>query len=75
MLGAITCSASLQLNVNLPAGLHSDGEGDALEAGDEVEGSFFWYGFEALGVGADGEGAIWFCDSDGFGVGLGYCLG
>lgn len=66
---------AFEVNLDLLAGLHGYCEGDALESGDEVEGAFFWYGFEALGVGADGEGAVWFCDSDGLGVGLGYSLG
>src|SRR6266550_9203116 len=65
----------LQLNVDLLAGLHGDFEGDALEAGDEVEGSFFRDGFKALGgVGADDEGAVWFCNADGFGIGLLDCF-
>jgi len=35
--------------------LHDDCEGDALEAGDEVEGAFFGDWVEALrGLGADG---------------------
>ncbi len=64
-----------EMNLDLFAGLHGDGEGDGFEAGDEVEGSFFGDGVEALrGVGADGEGAVWFCDADGFGVGLGDCF-
>ncbi len=29
---------------------HWDGEGDGFEAGDEVEGAFFWDGVEALGA-------------------------
>ena len=59
------------MNVDLLARLHGDGEGDALEAGDEVEGAFFGYGFEALrGVGTDCECAVRFCYLDGFGVGL-----
>lgn len=43
------------MDLDLLAGLHGDGEGDGFEAGDEVEGSFFCDGCEALrGVGADG---------------------
>ena len=54
------------------AGFHLDGDGDCFEAGDEVEGAFFWDGCEALrGSGADGQGAGWFCDADGFWVGFG----
>ena len=61
------------MNVDRLAGLHGDGEGDTLEAGNEVEGSFFWYGFKTMrGVSVDVEGAVWLCDSDGFGIGLIY---
>ena len=64
------------MDLYLLAGLHGDGEWDRFEARDEVEGAFFGYGVEALGgVGADGEGATWFFYADGFGVGLGDCLG
>ena len=59
------------MNVYLLAGLHGDCEGNAFKAGDEVEGAFFWDGFETGGgVGADGERAVWFSDADGLGVGL-----
>ena len=64
------------MNFYFLAGLHGDGEGCALEAGYEVEGALFWDGFEARGgVGTDDEGAVWFLDADGFGVGLGDCFG
>jgi hypothetical protein len=62
---------AFQLNLYWLAGLHGDCEGDGFEAGNEIEGSFFWDGWEALwGGGADGECAVWFCDADGFGGGL-----
>jgi len=45
------------------AGLHGDGEGRALEAGYEVEGSSFGMASKP-GVASVGcEGAVWFCDS------------
>jgi len=54
------------------AGLHGDGEGDCFESGNEVEGAFFWDRVEALSrVRADGQGAFWFGDVEGFGIGLG----
>ena len=44
-----------EMNLDFLAGLHRDGDGHGFEAGDEVEGSFFWDGCEALrGGGADG---------------------
>jgi hypothetical protein len=64
------------VDLKLLAGLHRDCERDGFEAGDEIEGAFLWDGCEALrGGGADGEGAFWFGDVDGFGVGLGDLFG
>ena len=58
------------MNLYFLAGSHGDGERDALEAGDQVECSLFWYGVKALGgVGADDQGAGWFGDSDVLGSG------
>ena len=45
---------AFDVDLYLLGGLHGDDEGDGFEAGDEVEGSFFWDGCEALrSVGAD----------------------
>lgn len=67
---------SFEMDLYLLTGLHGDCERDALETGDEVEGAFLWDGREALrGGGADGKGAVGFCDVDGFWVGLGECFG
>ena len=64
------------MNFYFLAGLHCDCEGKALEAGDEIEGALFWYGFKALwGVGTDGEGAARLCQADGPGIGLRDCFG
>ena len=64
------------MDLDLFAGLHGKGDGDRFEAGDQVEGAFFWDGAEALkSVGGDGQCAVWFGDANGLGVGLGYRLG
>ena len=43
------------MDLDLFAGLHGKGDGDRFEAGDQVEGAFFWDGAEALkSVGGDG---------------------
>ena len=63
------------MNLYILAGAHGYRERDTFEAGDEVEGALFWNGFEALrAVGADGQGPVWFCDLDGFGIGSRDCF-
>ena len=42
------CGWGFEVDFNLLAGVHGDGEWDGFEAGDEVEGSFFGDGCEAL---------------------------
>ena len=54
LLRLLGLELGFEVDLDLLAGLHGDGEGDGFEAGDEVEGSFFWDGCEALrSVGAD----------------------
>lgn len=67
---------AFEVDLDFLAVPHWDGEGDGFEAGDEVEGAFFWDGVEALRrVGGDGQGAVGFCDADGFVIRLGDCFG
>ena len=39
---------AFEVDLDLLAGLHGDGEGDGFEAGDQVEGAFFWDGARSL---------------------------
>ena len=75
-MAASGISLCFQLNMNLRGGFECDGQSNAFEAGNEVEGAFFWNVFKSLrGAGADGEDAVRLGDADGFGVGLGDGLG